>query len=449
MPDPGVTFIDDVLGALRVVYGSAGKDADTGIDFGFIDALAKKYGEERGGELIGMRKVDGVWVENPNAEWAISKTTRDRTNELLQEAMSEGWSPQRFAERLEESGLYDESRAEMIARTEVAIAQNAGQIDTMREAGYDRVYVYDSDYDEECAAVDGKVASLAWASANPTAHPNAVFSGTKIVTLGGVSVGYRAKWSGPARFVVTAGGNRLTISANHPVLTGRGWVSAKNVRNGDHVVYRLDREAVSLPIDADFDQRPAAIEDVFSAALRSGLPTTITATRAHFHDDGNFCEGEIDVVLTDGQLTGEWDAPAREERGELVLPVACPAPDALPAEGASGEDFRAVLLPAAGGVALLDVGRVAVPGADRDVTLLQPASEAAVADAAFLRELESRFPVKVALDKVVEVGDVEAFSSHAFDLSTGHRAYFASNILVHNCTRSFSSAPEDEPIELE
>lgn len=176
MPDPSVSFIDDILGALRVVYGSAAKDADTGIDFGFIDALAEKYGRERGAELIGMKWVDGELVENPNAEWAISHTTRDRTNELLQEAMSEGWSPQRFAERLEESGLYDESRAEMIARTEVAIAQNSGQIDTMREAGYDRVYVYDSDYDEECAAVDGKVASLAWAAANPTAHPNCVRS---------------------------------------------------------------------------------------------------------------------------------------------------------------------------------------------------------------------------------------------------------------------------------
>ena len=452
MPDPAIDFIDDVAGVLRTIYGAAGSDAASGlsgISFDYVDEKAVEYGQERGAELVGMKKLpDGSWVTNPNAEWAISETTRERTNELLQQAIDEGWSPQKFAEALDESGLYGEARAEMIARTEVAIAANAGQIDTMKEAGFDRVYVYDGDCDL-CAEIDGKVASIAWAEDNPIAHPNAIFAGTKVVTLGGVSVGYRAKWSGPARRILTAGQKRLTISANHPVLTGRGWVAAKNVRNGDHVVCRLGREAVGLPFDVDLDQRPAAVEDVFGAALRSGTPTTITATRAHFHDDGNFCEGEIDVVLTDGQLTGEWDAPAREERGELVLPVAGIAADALASDGASGEGLGAVLLPAPGGMALLDVGRVAVPGADRDVTLFQPVSEAAVADADFLRELESRFPVKVSLDEVVEVGDVEAFSSHAFDLSTGHRTYFASDILVHNCVRAFSGAPEDEPIDLQ
>ncbi len=176
MPDPAFEFIDDVMGALKTIYGAAGHDAVEGISFDFLDALAKKYGEERGAELIGMKKIDGVWVENPNAEWAISKTTRDRTNELLQEAMSEGWSPQKFAERLDEAGLYGEARAEMIARTEVAIAQSKGQVETMKGAGYDRVYVYDSDYDDECAAVDGKVASIAWAEANPVAHPQCVRS---------------------------------------------------------------------------------------------------------------------------------------------------------------------------------------------------------------------------------------------------------------------------------
>ncbi|MBL0220278.1 MAG: hypothetical protein IPQ07_41215 [Myxococcales bacterium] len=176
MPDPAVEFIDDVMGALKTIYGAAGQDAVNGISFDFLDPLAEKYGQERGAELVGMKNVDGQWVSNPNADWAISQTTRDRTNEMLQEAMSEGWSPQKFAERLEESGLYGDARAEMIARTEVAIAQSKGQIQTMREAGYDRVYVYDSDYDEECAAVDGKVASIAWADANPVAHPSCVRS---------------------------------------------------------------------------------------------------------------------------------------------------------------------------------------------------------------------------------------------------------------------------------
>lgn len=177
MPDAAVTFIEDVRGALQAVYGAAGSDAATqlsGISFDYVDAQAVKYGEERGAELVGMKNIDGQWVTNPNAEWAISETTRERTNELLQQAIDEGWSPQRFAEALDESGLYGEARAEMIARTEVAIAQNYGQVETYRAAGVTEVYVYDGDEDDECREADGQVWTVDEALANPTGHPNCV-----------------------------------------------------------------------------------------------------------------------------------------------------------------------------------------------------------------------------------------------------------------------------------
>lgn len=176
MPEPTAAFIDDVFAPLEMIYAeAAGEAAGGAISFEHLDQMAAKYGEERGAELVGMKKIDGKWVENPNAEWVIDKTTRDETNRLLQEAMKEGLSPQEFAQRLKDSGLYGEARAEVIARTEVAIAQNYGQSETYGEMGFSRVYVQDGDCDI-CREVDGKVASLAWIQNNPVAHPACVRS---------------------------------------------------------------------------------------------------------------------------------------------------------------------------------------------------------------------------------------------------------------------------------
>src|SRR5574340_20975 len=106
MPEPIGTFADDVAPVLATIYGAAAEDVNqSDLSFDYLDANAKKYGEERGTEMLGMRRLeDGTLVENPNAEWVISKTTREETKKLLQRAMDEGWSPEKFADALEEAG---------------------------------------------------------------------------------------------------------------------------------------------------------------------------------------------------------------------------------------------------------------------------------------------------------------------------------------------------------
>ena len=166
MPEPTETFVDDAGYALQDIYGAAAKDANTGgISFDYLDEKAAKYAKERGAELIGT---------NENA-WSVEQTTRDEVNRMLQTAMDEGWSPQKFADQLTQAGLFGEARAEVIARTEVAIAQNYGQSETYQEMGFSRVYIQDGDCDI-CQEVDGKVASIAWLQENPVGHPNCVRS---------------------------------------------------------------------------------------------------------------------------------------------------------------------------------------------------------------------------------------------------------------------------------
>lgn len=437
MSDPS-TFADDIAGTLAGIYGDAAKDASGGaLDFDYLDANAAKYAKERGAEMIGT---------NANA-WSVDQTTRDEVNKLLQQAIDEGWSPQKFAARLEESGLFSAERAEIIARTEVAIAQNYGQSETYAEMGFDRMYVYDGDCDI-CREVDGEVCSIAWAQEHPVGHPNAIFEGTEVLTLGSVTTGYRAKWSGPAVRIATAMGHELAVSANHPVLTGRGWIAAKDVRHGDNVISNLRRDDGACAGDLYLKKSPAAIEKVFDALATNGAATLCPTSPTHFHGDGNFCQGYVDVVWTDSPLSSEWNAPFLKDGCELIFTSTCAELEPLPSDGASDLGREDIPLSTSRGVSLRDVRRIRIARAQDYPALLQPTTDNQIADADFVRELERRFAVNVALDKVVEVGDVEPFVSHAFDLTTGFGAYFANGILAHNCVRSFSPATSDEPITL-
>lgn len=177
-PDPTDAVVDGISVVLKGVYrDSAGEAIDAfglAIDWDHVEPMAQTYAETHGAELVGRHKIGNRFVENPNARWAITDTQRERVNELLQEAVDKGWSMDRFADRLTESGLFERERAEMIARTETAIAQNKGQTDAMRAAGVDRVYVYDGDEDDECQEADGSIWTIDHAAANPTSHPNCV-----------------------------------------------------------------------------------------------------------------------------------------------------------------------------------------------------------------------------------------------------------------------------------
>lgn len=164
-----------LLGAYRDAAGEAIETSGLGIDFAYVDPAGLEWAQTRGAELVGKKRLaDGTLVENPNSEWAVSETSRTEVKALLDDALNEGWSPQKFAERLEQSGVFSESRAEMIARTETAIAHNAGQVRAYQAAGVDRLLVGDGDEDFgcDCPEVDGEVCSIEWAAANPISHPN-------------------------------------------------------------------------------------------------------------------------------------------------------------------------------------------------------------------------------------------------------------------------------------
>lgn len=149
-----------------------------GVSFGLLDEAATDYAEERAAEMVGMRRLeDGTLVENPNAEWVISKTVRDRVHETVTKATKEGWTGKQLAAELEGGGIW-EARADAIARTEVAMAVNQGAAETYRVAGVETGTVLDGPgcledgHDDDQRGVNGETWTLERFQTYPVGHPH-------------------------------------------------------------------------------------------------------------------------------------------------------------------------------------------------------------------------------------------------------------------------------------
>jgi hypothetical protein len=273
------------------------------------------------------------------------------------------------------------------------------------------------------------------ALAHPTAHPHCVVEGTEVEALGLIQAGYRFEKSGCFVQITTASGKKLTITPNHPILTGRGWITAGEVKEGDDVIVRSS-EAVRSALTPDLKQVPALVEQVFAALGQASASSSTVASAEDFHGDGPQSDSQVDVVGADGQLWCVVDATAGEQAPQLDFEMADADAVLLTTEGPSFQKLLRLNLPATGSVGRSKVCRVVPPAAHFDSSQLEPVSESAVGDAEFVRDASSRFAIQVTADHVIKVGYFHsARSRHVYDLSTSGHAYFANGILVHNCQR--------------
>ena len=100
-----------------------------------LTTFATDFGAARGAELVGMRRDEsGELIENPDARWAISDTTRETLTDLVTNAVALHWDFDQLADKITDTGVFSDARAEMIARTEINRAQNAAVLEMARLA---------------------------------------------------------------------------------------------------------------------------------------------------------------------------------------------------------------------------------------------------------------------------------------------------------------------------
>jgi hypothetical protein len=137
----------DVRAELEAAALAGVSDAVTGGDVSSAAAInaanqaARDYAVDRSAELVGMKyDGDGNLIENPNAEWAISDTTRDQLREILTQSFEQETPMEDLLSQIDNAGIFSPARARMIARTEVNQAEIGGNIDAWKQMGGDGFY---------------------------------------------------------------------------------------------------------------------------------------------------------------------------------------------------------------------------------------------------------------------------------------------------------------------
>lgn len=89
---------------------------------------AADYAAQRAAELVGKTYVNGVLVDNPDADWSITSATRDQLRGIIADAFAGNIAPGDVEDAIAQAGAFSAERAATIARTEISRANNYGAL---------------------------------------------------------------------------------------------------------------------------------------------------------------------------------------------------------------------------------------------------------------------------------------------------------------------------------
>lgn len=229
----------------------------------------------------------------------ITETTRRAIADVLAQGQREGWTTQEIADGI--AHLFDvtwKSRPFTVASTEIAEAQRLAAINRYTASGLvDRVKISDAtrgkDHTDTCLARAGTTVPLD--EAPPLDHPNCLIGG-QIVWAAQVETAFTRWFEGEVIVIRTAANDDLTVTPNHPVLCGRGWVAAGELTERDHIFRCGDGEGITRLLDPDNHHRPAMIEEIAGALRESSGSATLCmpGSPIDFHGDGAY--GNVHVI---------------------------------------------------------------------------------------------------------------------------------------------------------
>lgn len=101
-----------------------------------VNQGAKDWAHDRAAELVGMSyDADGELVDNPDSKWAITDTTRNKLQSIVEDAFAGASDVTEIAQAIDDAGIFAPARAEMIAKTEISRAQVLGNFSLWKRSG--------------------------------------------------------------------------------------------------------------------------------------------------------------------------------------------------------------------------------------------------------------------------------------------------------------------------
>lgn len=234
------------------------------------------------------------------------------------------------------------TRAELIARNETLYAIRSGRLEQdeklAEKYGLQVKLVWRTSGDSRvcpvCAAMAGKTVDLGkpfddtvttedgelavWGQNSwndngriTSAHVNCVLGDTKVLA-DGVKAATKMLYSGEVVKLKTASGNILAVTPNHILLTQRGWVAAKNIKNSDKVVAYSDGVEVPVVDNAVDGDIPTIADEFVSLSKSAGvLSVEVPVTPKDFKGDA-LTDEKVQVILPNSLLRNIGNVPVSE-----------------------------------------------------------------------------------------------------------------------------------------
>lgn len=399
----------------------------------------------------------------------INKTTLDEIRRVIEEGIIAGKSIEEISSELrdllEGSAAYVKSRSKLIARTETGHALNAARSMSMdaviAEAGPEALLK------KQWLSVLGPTTRDTHANADgvpeneegmwyiggywcrwpgdyrlPARERCNCFPSDTLVS--GSFTGAQKVWyEGVVTKIVTAGGSTLSVTPNHPIMTSRGWVFARELKPHDKVAtYCLQRDSVSESPTGEnisdvrrwgsnqINDEPISIEEVFQAIFSgSRVSGAIEIRRPQmddFYGDGEFIQGDIEVVRADWGLLGDFVSNGLKKEGNFIFSLMDPLLTNKFSQSSCRLGFNGVSLPSSSDVSRIQpgedcfrsIGSISPSGAlavglasNLDAHLLKVASENCSIDSSLFFEALHRNPRSIKISKFLDIWNSHSFRS--------------------------------------
>lgn len=367
-------------------------------------------------------------------------------------------------------------RAELIARNETLYAIRSGRLEQdeslAEKYGLNVRLVWrtsgDDDVCDICAAMEGETVELGkafndtveladgeiakWEQSSwnddgriPDAHVNCVLGDT-FVGADNVKLATKMNYSGEVVKLKTRNGKILSVTPNHVLLTDRGWVCAKNIKDTDKVVAYSDRVENAMGDNTIDGNHPTIADEFMTLEKTSGMVAVeMPVTAKDFKGDGTADE-KVQVILPQSFLRNKTDTSSSEFSRYLPLISRKIADSTLSGFSSIDQLLVGVLLATNGivgseckSLSLLGSGG-SHPGIHRftSVTAYNSRIEQALSDSstADIETLSKSFLANAGLIEFDDVISVDVYSVHntpVYDLETTSTLYTANGIISSNC----------------
>jgi hypothetical protein len=291
-------YINDVAAGLNLGFATVPDKAVKAALAGYYD-----FSNYKGSVDITINKF------NESVKYAVTQAT------------IQGESISKTARNIKKATEISYKNAVRIARTEVLRASSVGGLDASHDAedflvdfGITPRRFWMATLDERTRAshalMDGKLenkdgffvlpgginARAPRLSGVAEQDINCVIPETPVTFSSGIKRAYKRHYRGEAIRITLKSGITFTVTPNHPILTGRGWLPAHSLKVGNNLI-RGNVKNIFFGSKANKKHVPAVASEIFDFLKDLFPDKRVRVTDKDFHGDGQ--DGDVDIVNVD------------------------------------------------------------------------------------------------------------------------------------------------------